>query len=113
MPEITRTENGLTGTIIVAEQKKRRIHIIGRFGEEGTELKPYEAFLVVGEEWTDGYEFEVEHELEDVDDESPDAMTKDDWDTEISNLVSSILWGKDQSYEKKITDEHRALVAHL
>lgn len=108
MPEITHTERGFTGTIIVAEHDKRRIHVIGRFGREGKELKPYEAFIVLGEEWTDGYEIDLEHALEE-----DHEYDYDDWVEEIECFIPGVLWGENQEYESVITDEHRALVVDI
>jgi hypothetical protein len=117
MPEITKTNDGFTGTIIVAEYGEsqddrcsNRITVIGRFGQEGCELRPYKAVLDIGEEWTDGYEIEIDHALEN---DHPDAMDKDEWDEEIGFIVPAILWGDNQEYESIITDEHRTFVTGL
>jgi|TARA_R110000751_G_scaffold305210_1_gene421434 hypothetical protein len=110
MTEITKTEGGFTGTIIVAEHNKNRIRVIGRFGQNGCELRSYEAVLEIGEEWTDGYEIEIRHALTY---DHPDAMDHDEWTEKIEFFVPAILWGDDQEYEALVTDEHRSLVAAL
>lgn len=122
MPEIVQECNGIVVSIIVAEWDKRRIHVIGRAGRAGEPhpdgdgepmLEPYEAFLVIGDEWTDGYEIEVETGLENADENHPEAKDYDGWCEEIECLLPMILWGPNQEYEAIITDEHRSLVAEL
>ena len=107
--EIVKEEGGVIVTIIVAEYDKRRIHVIGRTGsvENVGGLRPYEAFLVIGEEWTDGYEIEVSHDFE------SELRDHDEWTEEIEFLLPQILWGEKQEYETIITDKHRELVVHL
>jgi hypothetical protein len=113
MPTISEDDGRFTCSIIVADYDKRRIHIIGEFGPSGEALRPYEAWLVVGEEWTDGFELDVEHDLEPFYEDTDHYQDKDDWDEDLACFIPQILWGKDQSYESKITDEHRELVKHL
>jgi hypothetical protein len=113
LTEIRTERNGIVVSIIAAEHYKNRIHVVGRVwraGDPATLVGPYEAFMETGEEWTDGYEIEVNHDLENADEDHAEAMTYDEWTEEIECYMPMVLWGEDQSYGDTITEELKELV---